>query len=188
MRVIFPLLFLTLVLSPITTLAAPSTTTKMESTPLDGEDDAVLAHINRSDFAPRIESLLNISIGYQSGNYLEREQWVQGPYLLVRYASLKEAPLPAWDYEISLNSEDFFALAVGRRWYFAPDDKFRPYARLSGHTYLQTSDNFAGLAEIRRWRVHASIGAGERFTGEIGTGFSITGPDLFGQFGYNFEF
>lgn len=188
MRVFTCLLFLTLVVSSIQLHAAPTTTTTLETSPLTGEDDEYLGTLKASDFPPRKEYLLNLSLGYQSGNYLERDEWLQGPYLVVRLSSIKRDPLPVWDYEVSVNNEQFLGAGVGHRWYFAPEDRFVPYARLGGHAYLDTADGITGFIEIRRWRVHASVGAGETFTGEFGTGFSVTGPDLYAQFGYNIQF
>ncbi len=188
MRVLTFLLFLTLVVSSTQLYAAPTTTTTLETSPLTGEDDDYLGTLKTSDFPARKDYLLNLSLGYQSGNYLERDEWVQGPYLLLRLSSIKKDPLPVWDYEVSVNNEQFLGAGVGRRWYFAPDDRFVPYARLGGHAYLDTADGISGLIEIRRWRVHAGAGAGETITGEIGTGFSVTGPDLYAHIGYNFQF
>ncbi|ASD62725.1 hypothetical protein B9G79_03650 [Bdellovibrio bacteriovorus] len=188
MRVFLSLLFLTLVVSSIQSLAAPTTTTTLETSPLSGEDDPDLASVKVSDFAERKEFMIQTSLGYQSGNYLERDEWTQGPYVALRFAFIKQSPLPVWDYELSYNTEEFLGLGLGHRWYFAEEDRYLPYARLGGNAYLESSDGVTGLIEIRRWRVHAGIGAGETFTGEIGTGFSVTGPDIYAQFGYNFQF
>lgn len=188
MRVLSPLLFLTLVVSSTVSHSAPTATTTLETSPYEGSDDAELGSIKPEHYAKRVNYYLNASLAYQSGNYLERDQWTQGPALVLRFAAVKNSPFPLWDYEISLNNEKFASLGVGRRWYFAEEDIFAPYARLSGNAYFETAESLTGLIEIRRWRAHAGVGAGERFTAEFGTGFSVTGPDLYALLGYNFLF
>lgn len=188
MRVFLYLLFLTLVVSTLQSEAAPSTTTTIETSPLSGESDPDLATIKPSDALERKNFQILAALGYQSGNYLERDVWTQGPYLLLRMSSIQKQAQPAWDFEVGLSSEELLSAGLGHRWYFAPDDIYLPYARLGGNAYLESSEGLTGLIEIRRWRVHAGIGAGETFTGEVGTGFSVTGPDLYAQFGVQFQF
>lgn len=180
--------FLTLVLGNNPAVAAPKTNTTFETTPLSGESDPLLEHPDPSlrRIAPAFQ--LFLSAGFAGGNFLERDQYQQGPFLALRYLQLKEA-LPALDYELAIHAADnLIGLGLGKRWYCCPDDDFLPYLRVSANLILKSSAELAGIAEIRRWRAGASAGVGRNFTFEAGVGIAVTGPDLYGQFGYNFEF
>lgn len=189
MRLFLPLLFLTLVLMNCPTGAAPQTTTTLKSSPLNANEDPLLE--NSDPTTPRRNQpslFLNLAVGFSGGNYLERDDYQQGPYLALRYAPFKWVALPTWDYQAEVNKDNIIGLSIGRRWYCCPDDAFLPYVRLSGSTFLEGSGELAGLFETRRWRARASVGVGERLTSEFGVGTAVTGPDLFAQFGYNFAF
>lgn len=187
MRVFLPLLFLTLVLSSFATLAAPQTTTTLETTPLSAEDDPLLATVDPSMIQARSTFLLSASLGFAGGNYLEGDEYQQGPLFALRYMPLKDS-LPAWDYQIEVNNDNFIGISVGRRWYCCPEEVYMPYVRASANMFVDGSDEIGGLVEIRRLRLRGSIGVGETFISEFGVGYAITGPDLFAQFGYAFSF
>lgn len=187
MRVFLVLLFLTLVVNSVPAFAAPQTTTTLESTPLSAEDDPVLGSINPSTLPPRPTFLLNVSAGYEGGNYLERDEYLQGLFVAFRYVPLTN-DVPVWDYEVEINKENMVGLSVGRRWYCCPGDAYMPYARASANLFLHGSDELAGIAEIRRWRLRGALGVGENFTAEFGVGIAVTGPDIFGHIGYNIPF
>lgn len=182
MRVIHCLLFLTLVLSASLGLSAPQTTTQVESTPLTAESDPMLLGIKPQEHR---DYLLNISAGFLGGHILEGDEYLQGPFIALRYLPLIDG-FPVWDYQAEVNKENLVGLSVGRRWYCCPEDAYMPYLRLSANLYLSGSDELAGLAAIRRWRLRASAGVGERFISEFGVGVAVTGADLYAQFGYSF--
>lgn len=183
MRVIHTLIFLTLVVSPLTGVTAPNTTTPIESTPLMGDHDPLLVGLE-SRAQPR-NYQINVSVGFSGGNFLEANQYQQGPYLALRYIPLVDE-LPDYDFQADVSKSNLVGLAAGRRWYCCPDDSYLPFLRLSANLILKGSGELGGIAEIRRWRARASAGVGERFISEFGLGMAVTGPDLFAQFGYNF--
>ncbi|KYG68293.1 hypothetical protein AZI87_03285 [Bdellovibrio bacteriovorus] len=187
MRVILSLLFLTLVLSVSVSQAAPQTTTTLETQPLSGEDDPLLATRDPEARASIPTFLLGTYLGFEGGNYLESDEWDQGPFLSVRFIPVQDDSI-YWDYEVAVNTANFVGLGAGYRWYCCPDDRFNPYLRASANLYLEGADEIAGLVEIRRWRARASVGMGETFNAEFGVGAAVTGPDLFAQFGYQFAF
>lgn len=182
MRVHYHLLFLTLVLAPTDSFCAPIEKITVTPQPLDTEEDPYLV---RQVMGKERNYLLNISLGMAGGNFIERDQYHQGPYLAVRYLPLEEG-IPKWDYQAEVTKDNFVGLSVGRRWYCCDQDPYLPYLRLSGNLILQGSDELGGLAAIRRWRLRAAAGIGETFVSEFGVGLSVTGPDLFAQFGFNF--
>lgn len=186
MRVFLPLIFLTLVVSSLTTLAAPQTKTTLETQPLTGENDPLLGSITPAMIAAKPTFLLNVSVGFEGGNYLERDEYEQGPYIAFRYMPLNH-DLPDWDYQVEVNKANLIGLGVGRRWY-ATEELYQPFVRLSANMILDSKGELGGLVEIRRLRLRGSMGVGETFTAEFGVGYAITGPDLFAQFGYNFSF
>ncbi|KHD89246.1 MAG: hypothetical protein OM95_05400 [Bdellovibrio sp. ArHS] len=187
MRVLLSLLFLTLVVSPLFSAAAPQTTTTLETQPLNAEADPMLdiRDPELRDSPPTF--LLGAALGFAGGNYLESDEWTQGPLLSLRFIPLQDDSI-YWDYEVAVNTANFVGLGAGYRWYCCPDDRFNPYLRASANLYLKGTDELAGLVEIRRWRARASVGLGNAFTTEFGVGVAVTGPDLFAQFGYNFTF
>lgn len=187
MRVYRLLFFLTLVLSSLQVFAAPTSKTTLETKPFKGETDPFLKGVDTSLYERPATFKLNISLGFEGGNYLERDQYLQSPFISLRYMPLEDE-IPDWDYQIEVNAENLVGLAAGRRWYCCPDDEYIPYLRASAHLFLKGSEGLGGLAEIRRWRARASAGVGRKFSFEMGFGIAITGTDLFSQFGYNFEF
>ena len=188
MRVFLPLLFLTLVLSLSSAKAAPQTSTTMETTPYSIKDDPDLARLDPSNRAALPTAAISISLGFSGGNYLERDEYQQGPFLALRYMPLENNATPVWDYQLELNKDNLVGLSLGRRWYCCPGDSFMPYARVSVNMFLDSSAELASFAEIRRWRLRAAVGLGETFVSEFGVGYAITGPDLYAQFGYHFPF
>lgn len=188
MRVFFPLLFLTLVLSLPLAQAAPQTSTTVETTPYSMEDDPDLARLDPSHRASLPTAALSLSLGFSGGNYLERDEYQQGPFLALRYMPLEKETTPVWDYQLELTKDNLVGLSLGRRWYCCPGDPFQPYARASANLFLDSSAELASFAEIRRWRLRAAVGIGETFVSEFGVGYAITGPDLYAQFGYHFLF
>lgn len=154
----------------------------MDTAPLRGESDPLLAGIEPR---PHRDFLINVSVGFSGGNYLESDEYQQGPYLALRYLPLVE-DLPTWDYQVEITDDNLVGLSAGHRWYCCPEDPYLPYLRLSANLILEGAGELGGFAEIRRWRARAAAGLGERFTSEFGVGLAVTGPDLFAQFGYNF--
>lgn len=182
MRVFEFLLFLTLVVCPGIVTAAPDATIPFKSSDFKSEEDETLIGVTPK---PRKSASFNVSLGYSGGNFLEQDQYEQGPLLALRYLPLTDE-LPTWDYHAEVTTENLVGIAVGRRWYCCPEDPFLPYLRLSANLVLKGSDELGGIAEIRRWRARASAGVGEVFTSEFGFGLAVTGPDLFALFGFNF--
>ena len=104
MRVLFALLFLTFVLGHSLAQAAPSTSTTFETTPLDSDEDPLLSNQEYLETVEKpISSLVNVSVGYGGGNYLERDEYIQGIYFKLLYASLYRRDLPTWDISMELN-------------------------------------------------------------------------------------
>lgn len=182
------LFFLTLVLSSLQVIAAPTTKTTLETKPFSGESDPVLESYDPSFSKGPPSFLLNLSLGFAGGNFLERDEYNQGAFAALRYMPVELEELPDWDYSVEVNQKNLVGLGVGRRWYCCPDDEFIPYLRLSGNIFLEGAGELAGIAEIRRWRARASGGVGQQFTFEMGFGLAVTGTDLFAQLGYNLAF
>jgi hypothetical protein len=189
MRLLLLPFFLTFVLYTPPTFAAPQTTTTIESTPLTGDDDPSLKRVAPELRDQEITSYFNLSAGFAGGNFLERDEYEQGPFVALRYMPLLHDQI-VWDYHLAINfsKESLIELALGRRWYCCPGDEFMPYARASANLILNPKDELAGVAEIRRWRLRAAVGIGESFVWEFGVGLAVTGPDIYAQFGYNFGF
>lgn len=188
MRLLRKLLFLTFVLNCGLSAAAPQTTTTMDPRPFTADDSEITRTHPELKEQP-ITFLLNISAGFEGGNFLERDVYQQGSFASIRYMPLKENHV-VWDYQLAFNfeKENFMNAALGRRWYCCPGDSFMPYARVSANLILNPKDELAGLVEIRRWRLRTGLGIGENFVWEFGVGFAVTGTDLYAQFGYNFAF
>lgn len=186
MRVIFPLLFLTLVVSPLLVKAAPSTTTTVQGSALSGDDDEYLGSFRREDLPQHAKNKLFLGTGYEGGHFTEGGEYAKGPFFVVRWSQLAN---PNWDYEVQyLTGEEIVGLAVGRRWNCCEQDPYQPYARVSLNTFIRSGDELAGFVEIRRWRARAGLGVGEVWNFEAGAGVAVTGTDLYLQFGYNFVF
>jgi|GEM_PF-1439217 hypothetical protein len=189
MRILFGLLFLTFVLSQPLAQAAPSTTTTFETTPLDSQPDPLLSNQEYLESVEKpITSLINISVGYGGGNYLERDENIQGIYFKLLYASLYRRDLPTWDVSLELNKENALGLFWGSRFYFADGDKFYPYAKVAAGTFLDSAGEFASLIDFERYRFRVSTGVGETFCTEMGVGFALTGVDYYLQTGVNITF
>lgn len=187
MRLLLLPFFLTFVLNASLVSAAPQTTTTIQTTPLSGDDDPALVRTNPAFREDPVTFFMNLSFGYGGGNLLERDEYVQGGYLALRFMPLKNDQI-VWDYHLDVSEKNLMGLAVGRRWYCCPGDEFMPYARASANVILDPKDELAGFAEIRRWRLRAAVGIGESFVWEFGVGLAVTGPDIYAQFGYNFGF
>ncbi|MNJ99738.1 hypothetical protein D3C87_175190 [compost metagenome] len=189
MRVFLFILFLTFVVTCPKVQAAPSTKTEMETLPLDGQSDPLLADKAYLALQEKpAEYHMGIALGYGGGNYLESDEYINSPYLRVHFAPLKREGLPSWEYSIEFNQENSLGFFVGKRWYCCPEDTFLPYYRLSLGSYFDADDGLANFAEIRRLRARGAFGVGRTVFFEMGAGLAVTGPDVYGQLGYNFEF
>lgn len=187
MRESLTLLLLTLVLGGSLSHAAPTPKTTLPSTSYEDEYDPSLVAIPKEEQEFEARYFLTLGGGFAGGNYLESSSYFQGPYFTLRFLPVEKRQL-VWDYVFELHQDDIFSLGLGRRWYCCPDDPFLPYARLAANIVFNPKDEIAGLAEIRRWRLHAAVGLGKSFTTEIGVGLAVTGPDLYILLGYNFGF
>lgn len=188
MRVYFFTLFLTFVVTSPLAQAAPSTTTKMETQPLSGQSDPVLADkVYLSTLEKPPTSQMGISLGYGGGPYLEKENYIVSPNLRVTFSPL-ENDLPKWEYSLEVNSENALGIFLGQRWYCCPEDDYLPYYRVSLGSFFDANAGLANFAEIRRLRARGAFGVGKKFFTEIGGGLAVTGADIFLQFGYQFKF
>lgn len=188
MRVSLFLLFLTFVVTSSQVLAAPSTKTQMESRPYEGEDDPLLsdkAYIALQE--KPAEYQLGTSLGYGGGHYLESDKYINSFFLKIHFSALRQG-LPNWEYALEVNKENILGFFVGKRWYCCPEDRFLPYYRVSLGGYFDADDGLSNFAEIKRLRARAAFGVGRKLFMEFGAGYAITGPDVFAQLGYNFEF
>ncbi len=70
-------------------MAAPQTNTTLESTPYSAEDDPALANIDPALRQSRPDYLLNASLGFAGGNYLEQDEYEQGPFFALRFMPLE---------------------------------------------------------------------------------------------------
>ena len=189
MRVLFALLFLTFVLSQPLAQAAPSTNTTFETAPLDSDEDPLLSNQEYLEtVAKPITALINISVGYGGGNYLERDEYSQGIYFKLLYASLYRRDLPTWDLSLELNKENALGLFWGGRFYFAEDDAYYPFAKMAAGTFLDAKGEAASFIDFERFRLRASVGVGELICTEMGVGFALTGVDFYAQTGLNLTF
>ncbi len=187
MQVLRCLIFLTLVAFHWGTLAAPSDKTTLPSLPLNDDPDPYLEGRTSTLRERAPASQINLSLGFMGGNYLERDEYQQGPTAVLRYASIATG-LPIWDYQIEFQTQDnLLGLSMGRSWYI-DQLRFNPFFRTSAGVHLDGNGQLAELVEIRRWRLRGSTGIGETFTIEFGAGLAVTGPDLFLQVGHNFTF
>lgn len=186
MRLFLTPVFLTLVLSGQLSTAAPRTKTTVNPLPMTAEAGTPLRPLPEELRDKPATSLIGIALGFAGGSYLERDQYIQGPFLSVRYMPLGEDQRPQWDYQVEVNQQNLVGLSMGHRWYCCPEDTFMPYGRLSAIMVLDPSSELAGLAEIRRWRLRSSVGIGETFVSEFGVGVAVTGTDLYAQFGFYF--
>lgn len=186
MRLIYPVLFLTLVLSPLFVKAAPSTTTTVEGSSLSADDDEYLGSFRREDLPQHAQYKLLLGAGYEGGHFTEGDEYAKGPFLTARWTLLSAA---AWDYEVQyLTGEQIVGLGIGRRWNCCEQDVYQPYVRVSLNTFIRSEDELAGFVEIRRWRARAGLGVGDVWNMEMGAGVAVTGTDLYIQFGHNFLF
>ncbi|UYL08801.1 hypothetical protein B9G69_017295 [Bdellovibrio sp. SKB1291214] len=186
MRVFVVSLFLTLVVLSKVSLAAPTATTTLETTPLSGESDAYLSDKAAVLRTPAPTWQLELTGGFGGGNYLERGEWPQGPNFGLRFANL-EHEKPKWDLQLSFEKDNVVGIFGARRW-FLEEDKFIPYVRLALGTYLDPEAELANLVEIKRFRARAGVGLGEKLFFEFGFGLAVAGPDLYALLGYGFRF
>jgi hypothetical protein len=186
MRVSILSLFLTLVLLSNVSLAAPTATTTLDTTPLSGESDPYLSDKAASLRTPAPTWQLGILAGFAGGNFLESDEWPQGPNFGLRFANL-EHERAVWDLHISLEKDNIVGVFGARRWYIEKD-KYNPYARVAVGTYLDPDAELANLVEIKRFRVRGGVGFGDPFFFEFGAGLAVVGPDLYALLGYNISF
>lgn len=187
MQVLRCLIFLTLVAFHCGTLAAPSDRTTLPSMPLSDDPDPYLEGRTSSLREKAPTTRIHLALGFTGGNYLESDEYQQGPTVVLRFASLATG-LPVWDYQIEFQNQDrLLGLSMGRSWYI-DDHRLNPFFRTSAGVHLDGEGQLADLVEIRRWRLRGSTGVGETFCIEMGAGIAVTGPDLFLQLGYNFSF
>ncbi len=188
MRLLPSILFLTLVLSALTSMGAPTTKTTLDPAPLTNQEDPFLKQKNLAFQEKLPTSELNISLGYASGNFLENDEWVQGPIVSLRYSPLEGTDLlPSWDLQVELNKDNVLGVFFGKRWYVTDDD-YHPYVRLAAGSFFDASSELGNFVQIKRWRVRSAFGVGTKINFEFGFGVAVTGPDLFAQLGYNFDF
>lgn len=186
MRVSVLILFLTLVVSAISVNAAPTTKTTLDPAPLSGQSDPLLADKTIShDKLPSTQ--LNFAVGFAGGDFLEGDEWKQGPTFSLRYSPLDIEEMPKWDLEGQLNKDNLIGVFFGKR-FFVKQDDYLPYIRLAAGTFFDAKSEFANVVEIKRWRARAGFGIGAQFNFEFGAGVAVTGVDLYGQLGYNFNF
>lgn len=188
MRVFFLMIFLTFVVNTPHGSAAPNTTTEMEALPYEGQDDPLLRdkeYLANLEKPPQYQ--LTTSLGYGGGHYLEKDQYVIGPYLRIAFAPLENF-LPDWDYSGEVNTENLIGVFIGKRWYCCPEDEYLPYYRLSAGSYLDADAGLANFVEIKRLRARAAWGFGKHFVTEIGVGWAVAGSDYYLQFGFPWEF
>lgn len=172
---------------PLTSVAAPNTSTTYETTPLSAEPDPLLTNVAvESMVKPPRHSLL-LAAGYAGGSYIDADEWVNGYSFVLRYAHIPQGVIE-WDYGFEVNKENIVGLSAGRRWYCCPGDKFDPYARVSVGTFVDGFSELAGFVDLSRWRVRGSLGLGQSFTTEAGVGYALNGFDLYIQAGYVFKF
>lgn len=186
MRLIIPLLFLTLVLNALPSNAAPTTKTTTPSLPLSAQPDPLLTD-NGFHLTKLPTTQWSLSLGYAGGNFLESDTWTQGVTMSLKYSPLPIDSLPVWDLEAEINKNNTLGAFIGKRWYISDDD-YQPYFRLAGGSFFDASSELGNLVQIKRWRARSSVGIGEQLNFEFGFGLAVTGPDLFAQMGYNFKF
>ena len=184
MRVFLFLLFLTLVLNVGEASAAPTTKTTLETSPLIDANDPQLA----KDVSHEHEktSRINIGVGFEGGNFIKSDEWLQGIGFSLRYSPLEDE-IVNWDFEASVNKENLVGVFVGRRW-TVTKDLFQPYVRLAGGSYFNGSGELGNFVQAERFRLRASAGIGTVIQFEFGAGIAGTGPDAFARLSYNFDF
>lgn len=183
MRVIFLLIFLTLVVMTKPGFASPQPL-RTPSDPLEVQNINESQEIKKG--RPLItENQLYFSFNYSAGNYIDPEKYLKASAWQLRYIPYSEDP-GGWDYQVGLSDQNWLSLSLGRHWYCCPQDSFKPYARVAGTIYSLASEEFAGFSEFRRWRVHAAVGVGSVFTTEFGAGWAVNGQDLYLQCGFTF--
>ncbi len=191
MRVYFFTLFLTFVVNLVfipSTMAAPSTTIKVNPTPLSGESDPSFAdkkYLATIEKPPTAQVIF--SLGYGGGPYLEKSEYIVSPHVRLSYATLTDE-LPDLEYSLEINDQNVLGFFFGKRWYCCPGDQFLPYYRLSLGSYFDGNSGLANFAEIRRLRGRAAFGVGRSFFTEIGAGYAATGADYFVDIGYQLQF
>ncbi|HEX7672897.1 MAG TPA: hypothetical protein VF412_01930 [Bdellovibrio sp.] len=186
MRVSVSILFLTLVVNALSAQAAPTTKTTLNPAPLSGQSDPLLADKTMShDQLPSTQ--LNLAVGFAGGDFLEGNEWRQGPTLALRYSPLDIEGLPQWDLEGQINKDNLVGAFLGKRFFITQDD-YLPYVRIAAGTFFDAKSEFANVVEIKRWRARAGLGIGAQFNFELGAGVAVTGIDMYGQLGYNFNF
>lgn len=186
MKVYIPIYFLTLVLLCNVSHAAPTATTTLDTQPLSGESDPYLSSKAAPLRTPAPTWQLGILGGFAGGNFLESDEWPQGPNFGLRFANI-EHERAVWDLHFSLEKNNIIGVFAARRWHIE-NDRFNPYARVALGTYLDPDAELANLVEIKRFRLRGGVGFGDPFFFEFGAGIAVVGPDLYALLGYNFNF
>jgi hypothetical protein len=183
MRVLFPSIFLTLVLATSLCFALPR--------PLGKPDVAIeIKNINDPQSIKKsrpldIEDKFYFSLSYSAGNYANPDEYTKFTFFQMRYIPYSDDSW-GWDYQLGISNLNWLSLSMGKHWYCCPEDSFKPYARLSGSIYTQATEELGGLIEFKRWRANLGIGVGSIFTTEFGFGWSLNGRDLYLQCGFSF--
>lgn len=191
MRVYLFTVFLTFVVTWGLTsqaMAAPSTTIKVDSTPLSGESDPSFAdkvYLSTIEKAPT--SSIVFTIGYGGGPYLEKDKYIASPFFRMAYTTVKNE-LPDLEYMLEINDKNALGFFLGKRWYISPADRFLPYYRVAVGSFFDADAGLANFAEIRRLRARGAFGIGRSFFSELGVGYAITGVDYSLAIGYQFQF
>jgi hypothetical protein len=186
MRLYFPILFLTLVLSGLAANAAP--TNDLQPNPIEmspkqkGEDIFSVGRVER-DWSARV--------GFLSGAISELNKTEQFPIFGVRYDLSKNFE-GAWQVEAMLGKASFVHLVAAKKTYFPLERWMMPYFRYGVGDSVDFTDGLGSVLNIKCIQAVGAVGIDDifeweqRLQAEVALSYALIGLQFEVTFGYAF--
>ena len=179
MRLSYPILFLTLVLSGLAANAAPA---------IDRQPNPIEMSLKNQNepiyHSERTERNWSARLSYFGGAVSEAKQSEQLYLFGLRYDFLRET-LSAWEVEVLKGNDNFLQFVVGKKFYFPLETVTLPYYRLSVGNLVDSTDGGLGsVLNFKKIQAIAAVGLDdlfqwdERLQGEVAVGLALVGPQF----------
>lgn len=178
MRLYFPILFLTLVVSGLAANAAPI---------IDHQPDPIKISPKFQDepiySSERTERNWAARVGLLSGALSEARQSEQLYIYGFRYDFMKET-LNTWQIEVMTGKGNFIHFVLGKKFYFQLETVTMPYYKFSMGNFIESTEGIGSVFNLKKIQAMAALGLddifrwNQRLQAEFGISYALVGPQF----------
>lgn len=178
MRLCFPILFLTLVLTGPLLQAAPKVELQLEPISLSPQKDNEPVYASE-----RTERNWSLRTAFLGGATSEARRAERVILYGLRYDVVKK-PLSAWQLEVMVGKDNFIHWVYGKKNYFPLETVTMPYYKFSLGEWMDSTEGLGSIVNIKKLQALAAVGLDDVFQWdqrlqlEIGAGLALIGPQL----------